>query len=94
MSTPMISDHLDEFVADLRAQLELDALRWGDTWLHRTRDGQEDRTWFGMMNRYHKFKHAGQPINWLQVAGDALICWIREQHPDLSPFWMEETCTD
>lgn len=84
---PKVWDFLDEFFNVLREQLERDDGRWGDTWLERPTKGQEDRTWFGMMNRYHKFKHGGQPINWLQVAGDALICWIRENHPELSPRW-------
>lgn len=25
----------------------------------------------------------GTPIPWLKVIGGALICWIREQHPEL-----------
>jgi hypothetical protein len=82
-----VVDFLDEFCAALRTQLEDDELRWGATWLERPREGQGDRSWFGMMNRYHKYKNAGTPINWLQVAGDALICWIREQHPEVSPNW-------
>lgn len=89
-----VSDYLDEFLLDLRQQLAADGERWGDTWLERPREGQEDRTWFGMMNRYHKFKNAGTPINWLQVAGDALICWIRERHPELSPHWGEDVAKE
>ena len=83
-------DFVDGFCAALKEQLAEDAKRWGTTWLHRPRSGQEERTWFGMMNRYHKYQNVGTPINWLQVAGDALIAWLREQQPELSPLWKEE----
>ena len=37
-------DYLPEFTEALARQLEEDEKRWGDTWKHRSRDGQEMRT--------------------------------------------------
>ena len=36
-------DFLDEFTNALKVQLENDKKRWGNTWLMRTREGQDDR---------------------------------------------------
>ena len=90
MTELRVWDFIDDFAVALKEQLVKDHERWGDTWLERPRRGQEDRTWFGMMNRYHKFKNRGRAINWLEVAGDALLCWIREEHPEISPHWEEK----
>ena len=73
---------LPEFVEALAKHLQEDDARWGDTWLKRPRKGQEERTIENFRNKFDKYLHAGQPIDWLAVAGDALICWIRERHPE------------
>jgi len=80
---PHVWHFLHEFCGELKLQLMADEKRWGDTWLHRQPEGQEDRFMDGMINRYDKFVYGDQPINWLQVAGDALICWIRDCNPEL-----------
>ena len=71
--------YMPEFIGALRKQLGEDAERWGDTWKTRSQEGQEVRTAQTLDDYFDKFKNAGTPINWLKVAGYALICWVREQ---------------
>jgi len=83
---PKTVDYLAEFTDALRVQLIDDDNRWGDTWLTRTREGQEDRIFETFAKYYKDFKENGKPINWLKVAGNALIAWVREEgNPDLFP---------
>lgn len=73
---------LPEFADDLTAQLESDDERYGETWRYRLREGQEERI-FADIDRYaDQFRHGGQPVPWLKVAGLALIGWAREHHPE------------
>ena len=81
-----ITEFFPEFVGALANQLEEDEARWGDTWLKRTRKGQEERTIRNFNDKFDKYLNGGQPINWMAIIGDALICWIREQHPEI---WKE-----
>lgn len=81
-----IWDFLPEFVEELIIQLQNDDIDWGDTWLKRTRKGQEERIIKSFQDKFDKYLNGGQPINWLAIVGDALICWIREQHPEI---WKE-----
>jgi hypothetical protein len=76
-------DFMNEFVTALQAQLESDDARWGNTWLNRTREGQEERTIVEFNNYFDKYINAGEPIPWLKIVGNAMICWIREQHPEM-----------
>jgi len=78
-----VTDFLDEFVEDLRRQLENDHLRWGNTWLKRTKEGQEDRTRKRYDAYFDQFENAGTPVPWMKIVGGALICWLREKHPEL-----------
>jgi hypothetical protein len=82
---PKLIDFLQEFVAALSEQLIDDDRRWGDVWLHRTREGQEARIFETFDKYYDDYQENGTPIPWLKVAGNALIAWVREQHPDLFP---------
>lgn len=81
-----IWDFIPELIVALRHHLEEDDARWGDTWLKRTRKGQEERTITTFNDYFDKYLNTGAPIDWLAVIGGALICWIREQHPEL---WKE-----
>lgn len=76
-------DLLDEFVEDLKAQLESDQQRWGDTWKHRPREGQEERIMQDIENYFDQYRHANVPIPWLKIAGLAHIALVRENHPEL-----------
>lgn len=77
-----VVDFVDQFADALKEQLLVDEKFWGDTWLNRPIKGQEERTMKEYEQFYRDFKW-GQPMPWLKVAGDALICWVREQHPEL-----------
>lgn len=71
--------YLSRFAEELRLQLERDAQRWGETWLQRPKEGQEDRTRQIFNNYFDQFEQADTPVPWLKIAGGALICWAREQ---------------
>lgn len=81
-----IWDILPEVVKALEAHLRADDRRWGDTWLRRTRKGQEERTIHNFQDKFDKYLNGGQPIDWLAIMGDAAICWFREQHSEI---WKE-----
>ena len=76
-------DFLPEFMQALEEQLKKDDIRWGDTWLKRTRAGQEERTWENYKNKFDQYFNAGVPIPWIKIIGDAYIAWIRENHPEI-----------
>ncbi len=78
-------DFLDEFVEALRADLERGDEKWGDTWLNRTREGQEERIEQYIKDHFDRYRYADQPIHWVSIAGECLIAWVREQHPELFP---------
>jgi hypothetical protein len=78
-------DFLDEFIEVLKADLERGEKKWGDTWLHRTREGQEKRIRAYFNDHFDRFEYAGQPVRWESIAGDAFIGWIRDNHPELFP---------
>ena len=77
-----LEDYVDEFAGLLKAQLADDRTRWGDTWRHRIKDGQERRIFSHLQDYFDQFLHAGHAIPWLKVAGLALIAWVRESHPE------------
>ena len=76
-------DYLPEFVESLESQLKDDQLRWGDTWLKRTRKGQEKRIEDDYNNYFDQYKYADKPVPWLKIVGNAFIAWVRENHPEL-----------
>jgi hypothetical protein len=76
-------DFIDEFASALEEQLRNDELRWGNTWLERTREGQEERTITRFNDYFDQYKETGAPLPWLKIAGGALICWLRETHPEM-----------
>jgi hypothetical protein len=78
-----IWDFTQDFVKAFLAHLKEDDKRWGNAWLIRPRSGQEERTINNFRDKFDKYLNAGQPIDWLAIAGDAYICWVREQHPEI-----------
>jgi len=76
-------DFLGEFSYALLAQLRSDDKRWGDTWLERQPTGQTERTEASINEYFREYYEEGKPVNWLKVAGQAMICWIREAHPEI-----------
>jgi len=79
------TDFLDEFIDAFKDKLEKDAIRWGDTWLKRTRKGQEERTIKSINDRSDKYLNGGQPFDNLSIIGDCFINWVREKHPEIWP---------
>lgn len=78
-------EFVPEFIDALIEHLKADDERWGDTWLKRTREGQEERMVASTNNRFDKYLNGGQPLDWLAIAGDAFICWLRERHEEIWP---------
>jgi len=84
-------DFMDEFVDYLRTdfteKLEEDAKRWGDTWLKRTRHGQEDRLCKSMRDRIDRYENQDRnyasPLDEESMLGDLFINWIRRHHPEI-----------
>lgn len=79
-----ISDYIPEFAEKLKElSLENDK-RWGDTWKKRPVEPnseyrhQNERIYSWFRDKYQQWEATGVPINWLDVATEALICWIRE----------------
>jgi hypothetical protein len=83
MAEVHVWDFLEEFVKDLEAQLKSDEERWGNTWQHRIRGGQESRIYNHITDYYDQWNHGKNPMPWLKVAGLAMIAWIRERHPEV-----------
>lgn len=80
-----VEDFLYEFVEALKEQLDDDHTRWGDTWLHRSKGGQELRVKAVFDNYFDSWMYAGENVPWLKIVGNAMIAWIRDEHPELFP---------
>ena len=78
-------EFLPDFIEAFTKQLESDQDRWGNTWLNRTREGQEQRIEDDYKNYFDQYKYADKPVPWLKVIGNAYIAWIRDNHPELFP---------
>lgn len=79
--------YFDEFINDLKAQLEKDDERWGNTWKKRNRKGQVQRfiPWFNDMTdqlENGNLTDADKQQMYLKLAGGAFINWIRDKYPD------------
>lgn len=77
-SDNVLVELLDDFRDALERQLTSDYERWGDTWKHRPREGQEERIMQDILNYFDQYKFAGHPIPWLKIAGLAHIALVRE----------------
>lgn len=75
-------EFLDETFARVKTQLEADETRWGDTWKHRPREGQENRIFMRFVDYFDQYTNAGTPIPWVKVIGEAHIAMVRETHPE------------
>ena len=78
-------DFLPEFVEAFTEKLKADDIRWGDTWLKRTRKGQDERSIKSTNDRFDKFLNGNAPMDNLSIIGDFFIDWIREKHPEIWP---------
>lgn len=84
---PRVLDYFPGFAQALEQQLEHDEKRWGRANLELPKEGQEDRIMADINRYYEEFQKQGTPIPWLKIAGNAVIGWLREIHPELSENW-------
>jgi len=77
-----LADFIDQFTLALKLQINKDDARWGNTWRHRSIDGQVDRMMARFKDYQDQYNNGGVPMAWLRVAGEALIGWVRENYPD------------
>ena len=88
MTDKTLLDFLPEFEDSLKEQLEKDQLRWGDTWKHRPVEENEEwqhqneRAYQRFIDYYDQWKYADTPIPWLKIAGECVIAYTRENHPE------------
>ena len=75
----------NEFVPQMKKQLENDQKRWGDTWKKRPEKGQEMRIKARYNDYFDMFENASTNINWLKIVGNAVIAQARIDHPE----WLE-----
>lgn len=73
---------VEDLLGDVEAQLLEDEERWGDTWRHRTIEGQAERTAQRIVDYKDQHERGGQDINWLKIIGGAIICLVRLDHPE------------
>lgn len=78
-----LTDFMDEFVPALIAHLKGKESHWGNTWLKRSRATLRTRLSAHLMDKCERSLNGDIPIDWLSVVGDAMIGWIRENHPEI-----------
>lgn len=77
-----LTEYLPELFERVKKQLEDDKARWGDTWKHRPRQGQEERIKERIDAYFDQWRYGGQPIPWLKIIGLAIIALVREGEND------------
>lgn len=83
MNKAKITDFLPEVFEKIDEQLRADYERYGDTWKKRPVKGQEERAFNRYRDYIDQFRNAGVPIPWTKVIGEAIICMVREAHPEV-----------
>lgn len=89
-----LTDYLPVFMEIFEKQLNKDEIRWGDTWKHRSMNGQDDRMYMEMMRYFDQYHHGGQPLPYLKIIGNAFINWVREWEKELSEIQTEISCEE
>lgn len=79
-----LEDYFPEFIEALGKRLSEDKRRWGDTWKHRSFEGQDDRMYDDMMRYLDQYKHGKQEMPYLKIIGNAFIHWVREYEKELT----------
>lgn len=83
-----LGEFIIPFGLALAGQLIEDEKRWGETWRYRPVEAndkfhhQVDRAYLRFQDYYSQWKRGGIPIPWLKIAGECLICWVRENYPE------------
>lgn len=73
-----LTDYLPIFMEAFEEQLRKDKIRWGDTWKHRPREGQEVRLYGDIEDYYDRYEFGNMRIPYLKIIGNAFICWVRD----------------
>jgi len=76
--------YLPAFAEEMDVRFTEKKVKYGDTWKERPvlpNDRYEHQTqrfinW--MLMAYDKWRCGGEEINWVDVANEAMICWVRE----------------
>ena len=76
---------LPEIFTRVREQLEADQERWGNVWLERPFAGQAKRIWERYADYFDRHFSTFYPVPWTKIIGGAVICMIRELHPEMFP---------
>jgi len=75
-----LPEYFSEFSHELECQIIEDNKRWGDTWIKRGKEGQEDRFFDYVSQKLYEFEVENKPFPWLKVAGEAMIGYVREKY--------------
>lgn len=79
-------DYWEEFSEVMKAQIESDQKRWGDTWKNRglvwNGKPQEERMFTRFDDYKDQFEHGGNPVPFTKIVGEAFICWVRQAEHD------------
>lgn len=88
MSNKTLVDFLPEVFELVQKQLEEDQVRWRDTWKHRPigdykgLGDQVHRVMARYTDYFDQYRNAKVPMPWAKVIGEAVICIVRELHPE------------
>jgi hypothetical protein len=72
----------DKTAFQVKQQLELDEMRYGDTWRRRSKKGQEWRIFKRYIVYFGRFFLFREPVPWEKVIGNAHIAMVREDLPE------------
>lgn len=79
--------YIPAFAGEMVDRLEEKLVKYGDTWKKRPVEETEEfdhqnvRFMRWMVEKFNEWKESGKEINWIDVANEALICWVRENDP-------------
>lgn len=82
-----LESYIPAFVEDMLARLEEKKLKWGDKWKKlpvgetEEYDHQNVRFFRSIEKAMKEWKEGKGEIDWIDVANEALICWVRENDP-------------
>ena len=73
-------EYWPETSLEVEDQLASDYDRWGEEWIARPIEGQEDRIYERFDEYYDDYDRDGTPIPWHKIIGLAHIALTRERH--------------
>ena len=81
-----LESYIPAFVGEMVERLEEKKQKYGDTWKNRPVleteefDHQNVRFFRTIKSAMEAWENGGE-INWVDVANEAMICWVRENDP-------------